>query len=124
MFEEIVHSIPSDIIRFIIVALFSLLIGLEQRRHHIKEEFGSLFGTDRTFTLIGILGYILYIISPGNLLPFLGGGAVIATLLTVFYLEKIKIRKLFGITSLVTAMITYCLAPLIYTQAAWLVLLI
>src|ERR1035437_2006515 len=110
MFEELIHSIPPDIIRFSTVTAFSLLIGLEQRRHHIKEKFETLFGTDRTFTLIGILGYILYIISPMNLMPFLGGGTVIAALLSVFYLQKIKVQKMFGITSLVTALITYCLA--------------
>ena len=70
---EIINYIPSDIINFILVTIFSLLIGLEQRQHHIEEEKESLFGTDRTFTMIGILGFILYIISPTNLIPFLGG---------------------------------------------------
>ncbi len=124
MIEHSIHSIPPDIIKFSIVTLFSLLIGLEQRRHHIKEEFGTLFGTDRTFTLMGILGFILYIISPQNLMPFLGGGLVMAGLLAVYYFQKMKIHQLYGVTSLVTALITYCLAPLIYTQAAWLVFLI
>lgn len=31
---------------------------------------------------------------------------------------------MFGITSLITALITYCLAPLIYLQPSWLVILI
>ncbi len=122
--SEILNHIPSDIINFILVTLFSLLIGLEQRQHHIDEEIESLFGTDRTFTVIGILGFILYIISPQNLTPFLGGGVVIAVLLAIFYYQKIQTRKKFGITSLVIALITYCLAPLIYTQPKWLVILI
>ncbi len=124
LFEEYLHNIPPDIIKFVIVVIFVLLIGLEQRRHHIKEEFESRFGTDRTFTLIGILGYILYIISPLTLVPFLGGGAVISVLLAISYLEKIRVQKMFGITSLVIAIITYSLAPLVYTQPAWLVLLV
>lgn len=124
MFEEITRIIPSDIIKFIIVTLFALLIGLEQRRHHIKEEFESLFGTDRTFTLIGILGFILYIISPQTLYPFLGGGAIISILLSIYYYQKINTSKMFGITSLIIALITYCLAPLVYTQPQWLALLI
>jgi uncharacterized membrane protein (DUF4010 family) len=124
MLKEIQQLIPPGTIKFILVAVFSLLIGLEQRRHHIKEAVESLFGTDRTFTLIGIFGYILYVISPQNLWPFLGGGAAVATLLAIFYFQKIKVQKMFGITSLVIAMITYCLAPLVYTQPLWLVLLI
>ena len=121
---EIINYIPSDIINFILVTIFSLLIGLEQRQHHIEEEKESLFGTDRTFTMIGILGFILYIISPTNLIPFLGGGAVIAVLLSIFYFQKIQMRKKFGMTTLVIALITYCLAPLIYTEPKWLVILI
>lgn len=121
---ELFAHIPPNIIKFALVTLFSLLIGLEQRRLHIKEEIGSLFGTDRTFTLIGILGFILFIISPDNLIPFLGGGFVISLLLTAYYFQKIKIHQKFGLTTLITALITYCLAPLIYTQPAWFVILI
>lgn len=124
MAEEILHIIPADIIKFILVTLFSFLIGLEQRRYHIKLEFESLFGTDRTFTLIGILGFILYVIGPQTLIPFLGGGAAIAVLLAVYYFQKIQVQKMFGLTSLIIALITYCLAPLVYTQPHWLVLLI
>src|SRR5271154_1295030 len=115
MGTSILQDIPPDFIKFILVVLFSLLIGLEQRKQHINVEFESLFGTDRTFTLIGILGYILYIISPQNLMPFLGGGGVIAGLLGIFYFQKISLNKKFGLTSIVIALITYCLAPLLYT---------
>ncbi|NOY46812.1 MAG: DUF4010 domain-containing protein [Chlorobi bacterium] len=124
MLTELLHRVPVDIVNFILVTLFSLLIGLEQRRHHIKAEFETLFGTDRTFTLIGILGYILYVIEPNSLMLFAGGGLAIIVLLAVYYQAKIKTDKKFGITSLIIALITYCLAPLIYTQPAWLVLLI
>lgn len=121
---DFLYFIPPDIIKFILATLFSLLIGLEQRRRHIEDELESLFGTDRTFTLIGILGFILYIISPENLMPFLLGGSIIAAWLAIYYHQKIQVKKKFGFTSLVTAMITYCFAPLIYTQPDWLVILI
>ncbi len=121
---KIFNLFPPDIVKFILITLFSLLIGLEQRRHHNEEEIESLFGTDRTFTLIGVLGFILYIISPQNLIPFMGGGAIIAVWLAIFYFQKIQFKKKFGITSLVIALITFCLAPLIYTQPDWLVILV
>lgn len=124
MEKEIWQVVPPDIFKFILVFVFALLIGLEQRRHFIKEEIESQFGTDRTFTLLGILGFILYIIAPQTLCPFLGGGAAITVLLSVYYLRKISIQKKFGLTSVVIAFITYCLAPLVYTQPNWLVLLI
>src|ERR1700734_3260373 len=103
--ESITHLIPPDLIRFLLTAVFALLIGLEQRSRYIKQEFESRFGTDRTFTLLGILGYILYVISPATLIPFMGGGAVIAVLLSVFYAGKITVQKRFGMTSLVIALI-------------------
>ena len=121
---DILKFFPEDSIKFLLVTLFSLLIGMEQRRHHIKLEPQSLFGTDRTFALIGILGYILYIISPHDLIPFLSGGGVIAVLLSVYYYQKTHFHQKFGMTSLVIALITYCLTPLIYTQPNWLVILI
>jgi uncharacterized membrane protein (DUF4010 family) len=121
---DLLYFIPTDIIKFILVVVFSLLIGLEQRRRHIENEAESLFGTDRTFTLTGILGFILYIISPLNLMPFIFGGSVVAVWLAIYYYQKIQLKKMFGLTSLVIALITYCLAPLIYTQPDWLVILI
>lgn len=124
MFQDYIDVIPADIINFFLVFIFSLLIGLQQRQVHLDKKFESRFGTDRTFTLIGILGFILYILSPKNLVPYLGGGAIIGVYLSLYYSEKMRTQKAYGITSLVTALITYCLAPLIYTQTIWLVLLI
>lgn len=122
--SEILKYIPRDSVDFLLVVLFSLLIGMEQRRLHIHLESESLFGTDRTSVFIGILGYILYIISSKDLIPFLGGGLAIAVLLAIFYYQKAQIHKKLGVTSVVIALITYCLAPLIYTQPNWLVILI
>jgi uncharacterized membrane protein (DUF4010 family) len=121
---EFYNAIPSDILKFLLVALFALLIGLEQRRHNLKAGIETLFGTDRTFTLTGILGFILYIISPQSLVPFLCGGGALTLLLSIFYYQKITQQKKFGGTALIIALITYCLTPLIYTQPAWLVLLV
>jgi len=124
MYTNLLHDIPSPLTHFLLVAVFSLLIGLEQRRHFINETIETVFGTDRTFTLIGIAGFILYIISPEDLLPYIGGGALIGALLGIYYFQKMQMHQKFGMTSLVTAIITYSLAPLVYTQPKWLVLLI
>ena len=124
MFEELLNKIPINILNFVLTVVFSLLIGLEQRSQHKKLKFESLFGTDRTFTLIGILGYMLYIIEPNGLILFAGGGICITAVLITYYWGKIKVHKTFSATSLVIAFITYCLAPLIYLEPAWLVILI
>jgi uncharacterized membrane protein (DUF4010 family) len=122
--EEIKSQMPPDLLKFILVTVFSLLIGLEQRRHYKNETTETLFGTDRTFTLIGILGFIFYVVSPQNLLPYCVGGVLLGGLLAIYYFQKIKVQQRFGMTSLVTALITYGLAPLVCTQNIALVLLL
>jgi len=119
---DVFKHIPVEFVNFIIVLAFSLLIGLEQRVHHPIKDRKFLFGTDRTFTLIGILGYVLYVISPQSLLPFILGGFGLLFLLFISYYEKIKTTKDFGLTTIIIALLTYTLAPLIFTQNKVLVL--
>ncbi|MCB0585263.1 MAG: DUF4010 domain-containing protein [Phaeodactylibacter sp.] len=117
-------NLPQDFLNFLLTTLFALLIGLEQRRHHEQEKLRYLFGTDRTFALIGILGFVLYHFDKEHLLFFGAGGLVLCLLLAIAYAGKILKEEQFGMTSVLIALITYCLAPLIYTQPPWLVLLI
>jgi len=121
---EILSQIPKELINFLLVVLFSLLIGLEQRRLHIELEPESLFGTDRTITLIGILGFILYTVLPNSLGLYYGGGVVVAALLGIYYYLKIKLQNKWGFTSIVIALIAYCLTPLVDSQPLWLVMLV
>ena len=122
--HSIIKDIPVDLVNFVLVTLFALLIGLSLRILHPDRDESSQFGTDRTFTFIGIWGYILYIISPHNPLIFITGGIVLSVLLGINYYFKISLYKNFGLTTIVIALITYCLAPLLYTQPIWLFLLI
>ena len=63
--EKLYEYLPRELVTFVLVTLFSLLIGLSQRKISLKREGETtLFGTDRTFTFIGILGYLLYILDP------------------------------------------------------------
>lgn len=120
--NELISLLPPDLIKFVLVVIFSLLIGLEQRRQFLNSTIGSRFGTDRTFTLIGILGFILYSLSPTTLIPFLGGGLILGLFLSIFYFNKGFQQKEFSLTSIIVALITFCLAPIIYTQPDWLVI--
>lgn len=121
---NLLDNIPQDFLNFLLTTLFALLIGLEQRRHHEQEKLKYLFGTDRTFALIGILGFILYIFDREHLLFFGAGGLVLSLFFGIAYAGKSWKEGHFGMTSVLIALITYCLAPLIYTQPPWLVLLV
>ena len=121
---EIISQVPKDLTNFLLVVLFSLIIGLEQRKMHIETEFDKLFGTDRTITLIGIIGFILYILNPESLVLFFSGGVIISVFLGIYYYNRIKIRNKWGLTSIITALIVYCLTPLVYLEPPWMVMLV
>ena len=119
--EKIYAYLPPDFVNFVLVTLFALLIGLSQRRMSLKREGETtIFGTDRTFTFIGILGYLLYILSPDDYALFVGGGVVVGVLLAINYYAKQMRHDVYGVTSIIIALITYCLAPIVYTQPSWL----
>lgn len=113
--ESISNIFSADIINFAVVALMSLVIGLSQRKLYEKNsDILHTFGSDRTFTLIGILGYVLFVVGSGSLTPFLYGGATLTLLLCITYAHKLFIRQRTGITSIMIALLTYCIAPIIY----------
>lgn len=119
---EILNYIPEGFVKFILVLIFSLLIGLEQRRHHINENEDHLFGTDRTFTFIGLLAYVLFIADPEKYIPFLLGFVIIGILLGIQYYHKIAQSKKYGLTTTLLALLTYCLPIMVFTQPVWLTL--
>lgn len=121
--EKIYQIFPQELFTFVLVTLFSLLIGLSQRKMSLKKEGEGIdktfFGTDRTFTFIGILGYLLYILDPVNMFLFMGGGLALIILLGLNYYVKMSQHNIYGITSIITGLITYCLAPIVETQPSW-----
>jgi len=119
---EILNHIPDGFIKFALVLTFSLLIGLEQRRHHINENEDLLFGTDRTFTFFGLLAYVLFIADPVTYIPFLIGFALIGLLLGIHYFHKIAQSSKYGLTSTILALLTYCIPIMVFTQPVYLVL--
>ena len=118
--EKLYQYLPEELVTFILVTVFSLLIGLSLRRISLKREGETtLFGTGRTFTFIGILGYLLYILDPVDYRLFMGGGAVLGVLLALNYYVKQAQFHVFGVTTIVIALITYCIAPIVATQPSW-----
>lgn len=122
---EILKAIPGELVHFILVTVFALLIGLSQRKIHVIEQNDQrVFGTDRTFTFIGIFGYILYILRPGDMILFMIGAIVLAAFLAVYYVFHLRNDRDYGITSILIALITYCLGPLTELQPLWFVLIV
>lgn len=121
---DILSILPKELVQFVLVVVFSLLFGLEQRRMHNEQESELLFGTDRTITLIGILGFILYYIMPVSMGLFIGGGIILSALLGIYYFNRIRIANKWGFTTIAIALITYCMTPIVVLMPLWLALLV
>jgi uncharacterized membrane protein (DUF4010 family) len=117
------ETLPPNLTNFLLVTVFSLLIGLSQRRMSLQQEKDKFFGSDRTFTLIGIFGFVLYILD-SNMTMFIAGGIALAVLLSVSYAFKLYHSQRYGITSILSAFLTYCITPLVMTQPMWFSLLV
>jgi len=112
-------------IDFLIITVFSLLIGLSQRQlHQQKDDARLTFGTDRTFTFIGILGYMLALLDRSEYRLFMGGFFALIIVFAITYYFHIKNHSDYGTTTILIALITYSLGPVILTQPKWMVLLI
>jgi uncharacterized membrane protein (DUF4010 family) len=122
MIETILNLYEMDYFRFILTLLLSFLTGLEMREYKNTLEKAYFIGTVRTFTLIGMLGYILYILDPSWRLYMVGLG-ILALLFGLFYYHKLHEEQK-GIISLLAALLVYTYAPIIMTQPLWLTALI
>jgi uncharacterized membrane protein (DUF4010 family) len=122
--DELLVNIPVDLYKFILVAVFSLLIGLSQKNLHQARIAQYSFGTDRTFTFIGIFGYVLYIVDPVNMVLYDVGLGVLSVFLVVNYFNKIANFTDYGLTTIMIALITYSLAPLVFKEPFWLSILV
>jgi uncharacterized membrane protein (DUF4010 family) len=118
---DLLTSLPKSLIDFILVFCFSLLLGMEQRRHFEKKS-GAVFGTDRTFTFFGLLGFILAgLPSP---FYFIAGLLSLSALLGIFYFSKLKAEKGFGMTSVIMGLLVFCMPLVVIFQPHWMALLL
>ena len=109
--EKLYTIFPQELVSFVFVVVFSLLIGLSQRKLSLHSEGENThFGTDRTFTFIGILGYLLYMLDPKEMRLFIAGGFALTVLFGLNYYQRMVSHHVFGSTSIVIGVITYCLA--------------
>ena len=103
--------------RLLLVIGLALAIGLEQRYLHAEERVR--YGTDRTFMLIAILGFVLYVVYPQPPILFGIGFIALALLWILFFWFKATKSGDYGITSIVLGMIVYALGPLSITYPIW-----
>jgi uncharacterized membrane protein (DUF4010 family) len=122
MLEHFSQYMSSQAVKIAIVLFLSFLIGLEREEHKAEGEHYS-FGGVRTFPLIGLVGYVMALLSGGQLLPIAIGFAVVGSFLLVSYRHKLLSQQTDGeapgVTSEISGLGTYLLGPLIYQGYYW-----
>ncbi len=119
------ESFNTDLIHFVMTAVFSFLIGLEiksyRARFH-KEDTKTTIGSARTYTLIGILGYLLFILDTSHTL-YLAGFIGFTILFSLFYWQQLQQNRT-SILLYLVGLIVYSFGPLIAHYPVWFVSLL
>jgi len=119
-------SLSPDLIDIVITTVFSFLIGLElktyrQQLHPDAERF--FFGTTRTYTFIGILGFLFYHIDPVHLTAYVVVLASLTLLFALLYFQRLKEGKQ-SILPYTVMLLVYTLGPMTQLYPLWMPALI
>ena len=106
---------------FILTTVFSFLIGLELKAYKMKfhENDSRIFlGTTRTYTFIGIIGFIFYKIEPNNFSVYIAGFLAITLLYSMLYYRLLAEKN--SIVLYLVAVVVYSFGPLTNLFPFWL----
>jgi uncharacterized membrane protein (DUF4010 family) len=115
---DLYRLLPPEGAKIVLVLFLSFLTGLEREEHKAGNEPFS-FGGVRTFPLIGLIAYALSLLAGGQILPVVLGFAVVSGFLMLSYQHKVRTSATAGITSEMSALITYVSAALVYREQFW-----
>jgi len=118
MGNDLFRLVPAEGTKILLVLFLSFLIGLEREERKSCPERHS-FGGVRTFPLIGLIGYVMALLSGGQLISLALGFAVVGALLVISYSHKLSTETASGVTSEVSALVTYLLGALVYHDQFW-----
>lgn len=113
--------LPPLLTQFVITVLFSFIIGLELHSYRRANQQDLGFGTTRTFTLIGVAGFVLYAID-AQLLAFVGGLIGLVVLLGIYYYRRAA-EPLFSLLGPMLAILTYLMGPVLIHFPNWFAIL-
>ena len=117
--EQLYSYVPRELVTFVLVTLFSLLIGLSQRRISLKREGGNYSFRNRPhFYLYWYTGLLALYLRPYGYASVYGrwSGIGIAVGTPIKYYVKQSQFHVFGVTTIIIALITYCMAPIVATH--------
>jgi uncharacterized membrane protein (DUF4010 family) len=109
--------LPPLLTQFVITALISFIIGLELHSYRRANDQDLGFGTTRTFTLIGIAGFVLYLVDD-SLLMYTAGLLGLVALLAIYYNHRCQ-EHLHSLISPLLGVLTFLIAPVLMRFPDW-----
>lgn len=119
MADSLFQIIPRQGLQVLLVLFLSFLIGLEREEHKASVDRSTGFGGVRTYPLIGLFGYVLMLIAGGALSLVCTGLGVVGLLLWQSYRHKLEVNPVAGMTSEVSALLTFAIGALVYREEYW-----
>ncbi|MGA9575259.1 MAG: DUF4010 domain-containing protein [Lysobacterales bacterium] len=113
--------VPVLLTQFVLTVALSFIIGLELHSYRRANGQDLGFGTTRTFTLIGILGFLLFMIDD-QLWAWLFGLMGLFVLLAVYYYRRSG-EGIYSLLSPVLGLLTYMIAPVLVRFPDWFTIL-
>ena len=110
--------LPPEGFKILLVLFLSFLVGLE-REEHIAGDAHRSFGGVRTYPLIGLMGYAMALLSGRQVWPVALGLIVIGGFLLLSYWHKLTASAATGVTSEMSALITYLVGALVSHEQFW-----
>ncbi len=102
------NFIPAELWHFLYVVILAFVVGLELKTYYLAQHNKpSHLGSTRTFTFIGILGYVFFII---NINLYILGYTALAAIYITYYLYKLHQNR--------TSIISFLILSLVYTFGA------
>ncbi len=117
--NALAEVLPPHLAGLVLTLAISLLIGFEREELRPTRE-GSFFGGVRTFPLIALTGFLLYLGFPDSAVPFSVGLIMVGVLLAISHHASIENQSV-GITTEVAALVTYALGGAAADGAYWIV---
>jgi uncharacterized membrane protein (DUF4010 family) len=120
-------SLNIDLVHFLVVTAFSFLVGLEVKSYRSQYINATVenyfFGDVRTYSFIGILGFILFKIDSNLHILYAGGFLSITVLYALLYQKNLQENKR-SILLYIVMLLVYTFGALIQTQPLWITALL
>jgi len=113
--------VPVLLKQFVMTTALSFIIGLELHSYRRANNQDLGFGTTRTFTLLGVLGFVLFLLDD-QLWAWLFGLMGLFAFLAIYYIKRSG-EGVLSLLSPVLGLLTYSIAPVVIRFPEWFTIL-